>query len=470
MFPLVLSMIIVPVIALLLVSFAKAKYSRKIIICSTLINVLITLSIFISAMLSGGINISEQYPYISSLGVSLAFRINAISLILLIMSSVVLFATALSGNPENDAPKLSGMLIALFQIAAVGLFASANLFIFFIFWDIGVIAMFFMINTLGSANRKSASINFLIYEIFASSLLLLGIILIYFYTPVHSFDISYIAANAALIPANIQTIIFALLFVAFMINMPLFPMHFWLPDAHTEASTQGSMLLSGILTKFGGFGMLILFMMLPISAKYSVYIAVLAAVSTFYSVFILMRQTDIKRIIAYSTIVEMGIIMVGISAGNAFGTYGAAYAMLSHGLAIALMFLLAGTIKHVFGERNLSSLKGTVVNAASTTYAFLIGVLAMVGFPLTAGFVADILLFIGSLQAFGIFGVVPIFALVFMGAFMYLIINKSMFSTRERSKTVDYLKLDQKIGYTMLIFFIFLYGVLPFTILNLVKL
>ena len=311
--------------------------------------------------------------------------------------------------------------------------------------------------------------NFLIYEIFASSLLLLGIMLIYFFTPVHSFDISTITSSASLIPARMQSLIFFVLFLAFMINMPLFPMHFWLPDAHTEASTQGSMLLSGILTKFGAFGMLTLFAMLPISANYSVYIAIIAAVSAFYSVFLLIRQTDIKRIIAYSTIVEMGIIMVGIAARNTFGTYGAAFAMLSHGLTVALMFLLVGVIKHVFGERSILALKGTVIKAASTTYVFIIAVLAMVGFPLTAGFIADVLLFIGSVQAFGLLGVVPLIAILLMGAFLYFVINKSMMSSKEYSHTVDYVAMEQKIGYFVLLFFIFLYGILPFTILNLVK-
>jgi NADH-quinone oxidoreductase subunit M len=386
------------------------------------------------------------------------------------MSSVVLFAAALSGNTENENGRTPGLLIALFQVASIGLFTSSNLFMFFIFWDVGVIALFFMINILGSANRKVASMNFLIYEVFASSLLLLGILLLYFYTPLHSFDIQYIVANAASIPPRIQAVIFMVLFAAFMVNMPVFPMHFWLPDAHTEASTQGSMLLSGILTKFGAYGMLLLFSMLPIASKYSIYVAALAIVSIFYSVLVLIYQTDIKRIIAYSTIVEMGIILIGISAGNAFGTYGATYAMLSHGLTIALMFLLVGIIKHIFGERSISVLKGTVVDAASTTYAFIVGAFAMIGLPLTAGFIADILLFIGSLQAFGILGLVPIFALVFMGAFMYFVIGKSMLSSsKERSGAVNFASLDQQIGFVILIFFIFMFGVLPFTVLNLVK-
>lgn len=471
MIPIILPMILISAIAALLILFLRKNYSKYIALGSTAIELAIVIAIFVSSILAGGVGISEQYPYISSLGISLSFRVNVIALILLIMSSIVLFAAALSGNTENENPRTSSLLIALFQISSIGLFTSSNLFMFFIFWDVGVIALFFMINILGSANRKAASMNFLVYEIFASSLLLLGILLLYFYTPLHSFDIQYIAANAASIPARTQSMIFIVLFVAFMVNMPIFPMHFWLPDAHTEASTQGSMLLSGILTKFGAFGMILLFSMLPISAKYSIYIAVLSIVSIFYSVLILAYQTDIKRIIAYSTIVEMGIILVGISAGNAFGTYGAAYAMLSHGLTIALMFLLVGAIKHVFGERSISVLKGTVVDAASTTYAFLAGTFAMVGLPLTAGFIADILLFIGSLQAFGILGLVPLLALVFMGAFLYFVIGKCMLSsTKDRSEAVNFASMDQKIGYAVLLFFIFMFGVVPFTVLSLIKL
>ncbi len=470
MFPLILSMIIVPAIALMLVLLMNKSRSRGIITASTLINMLITLSILVSSIISGSVSLSEQYPYIPSLGISFSFQINTISLILLIMSSAVLFASALSWNRKNSQSKLPSVLMALFQIASVGLFCSVNLFMFFIYWDIGVISLFFMINTLGSANRKSASINFLIYEIFASSLLLLGIMLIYFYTPLHSFNISYISSNASLIPARIQSIIFIILFAAFMINMPMFPMHFWLPDAYSEAPTQGSMLLSGVLTKFGAFGMLLLFAMLPIASKYAAYAAAIAGLSIFYSVFLMIRQTDIKRVISYASMVEIGIIMIGISAINTFGTYGAAYAMLSHGLTVALMFLVAGMLHEMFGERNIFALKGTVMRAASSTYAFIIGVLAMMGFPLTAGFIADILLFIGSFNSFGMIGLIPLFALVFLGAFMYLIINKSMLSSREYSSTVDYAPAGQKISCAVLVFFIFLFGMLPFMITNLVRL
>ena len=228
-----------------------------------------------------------------------------------------------------------------------------------------------------------------------------------------------------------------------MINMPIFPMHFWLPDAHTEAPTQGSMLLSGVLTKFGCFGMLLLFSMLPVAHDYAPYVAILAIISTLYSVFALMKQTDIKRVIAYSTIVEMGIILLGISSLTQIGTYGSLYAMLAHGLGVALMFLVAGSIQYIFGERDIRILRGTALSARFVSYAFLVGAIAMLGFPLTSGFIADIMLFTGSISAFGLLGAAPLLALILLGAYLYFIINKSIFSTKEHSEAVNYVGIWQ---------------------------
>ncbi len=467
---LILGMLAAPIVALLLISVSSAKRSRQIMLGSSIAGLAMITAAFIIALHSGSASINAEFPYISSLGISFGISVNVISMMLLLMSSIVIFAAALAGNVEGENARTSAALIALFQLASAGLFSSGNLFMFFIFWDIGVISMFLMINILGSSNRKSASLSFLVYEIFASSMLLLAMLLIFFYTPVHSFSFQYIAAHASLIPGNIELAVFALLFMAFMTNMPIFPMHFWLPDAHTEASTQGSMLLSGALTKFGGFGMVLLFTMLPLPSKAYGYIAALAAFSVFYSVFLLMKQSDIKRVIAYSTIVEMGIVMVGISAANAFGIYGAAYAMLSHGLVIAMMFLIAGTVKHMLGERNINLIRGVVSSSKLTAYAFLGGALAMVGFPLTSGFIADILLFLGSVQAFGMAGLVPLTAIIFMGAFMYMLVSRCMLSTREITRPVDFARAGQKAGYLVLMALIFAFGIFPFLFLGLIRL
>ncbi|MCL4383499.1 NADH-quinone oxidoreductase subunit M [Candidatus Marsarchaeota archaeon] len=461
--------ILIPAIAIIFIALLKEKHSRQISILSTGLVLAISLFLLIYFYKIGNVNITNSILFIKSLNINFNLGLNPISFVLFLMANIILFATALAGNVHRAEQKLSSFLIILFQISGIGLFLSLNLFIFFIFWDIGVISLFFMINILGSPNRRTASMKFLIYEIFASSLLLFGILIIYFYTPIHSFNIQKIITNSNLIPANIQLVIFVLLLIAFAINLPVFPFHSWLPDAHTEAPTQGSMLLSGILTKFGGFGIILLFEMLPIFKLYSNYIAIAAIVSIFYSVFVLMKQDDIKRVIAYSTITEMGIVLFGISELNNFGLFGSIYVMLSHGLIIALMFLIAGSIELIYGTRSIKVLKGIVKNARLSAYCFLIGTFAIVGMPLTTAFIADLLIFIGAIQSFGLYGIIPLFAILLLGAFMYFIINKSFLSTKKYSKNIDFIRIEQKFVYFILLFFIFLFGIFPFIILKLLN-
>ena len=467
MIPFIGLMLLTLIVGTMATALLEEKYSKTISSIFSFIVMLLAFGMIIVASQLGVTAISEQYSsYISQLNIMFNFQITPISLALIVMASIVSFVTVLAGNVEREMERLSNGLVLLFEFAALGLFASANLIVFFIFWDIGVIVLFFMIYLLGSANRRRAAIKFLIYEIVASLFLFFAIMLIYFYTPVHSFDINFIIYNAASIPAGSQILIFACFFIAFLINMPVFPVHLWLPDAHTEASTQGSMLLSGILTKFGGYGMILAFTMIPISSSYSNIVALLAGFSAFYLSFVLMTQHDIKRVVAYTTIVEMSIILVGISTLNAFGIAGATFAMLAHGLTISMLFLAAGSIGHIFADRDIRSLRGIIKSSVSTAYTFLAGIFATTGVPLTAAFIGDILIFIGAVKAFSILGALPLAALILLGAFLYYLINKSVISTKETSRNVEYIGISQKVGYALLLFFIFLFGILPFIILN----
>ncbi len=459
-----LASLLLGIIGVLLVN---ERHSRVVGSVFSGITMLLAFAVLVSGIQSGSLNFSENYIYyISQFNVSLNLQLTPISLALVLMASVVAFVTVFAGNPEHEREKTASALILLFEFAAIGLFASGNLLLFFIFWDIGVLALFFMIYLLGSANRRRAAIKFLIYELLASLLLLFAIMLVYFYTPMHSFDINYIIANSVTMSSSTQTLIFAFLFVAFLINMPVFPLHLWLPDAHTEASTQGSMLLSGVLTKFGGYGMLLAFALIPAAANFSLFVALLGGFSAFYAAFVLMTQHDIKRVIAYTTIVEMSIILVGIATLNPFGTAGATFAMLAHGFAISMLFLVAGSIGHIFADRDFRAVKGVIASSAATGYTFLIGVFATTGVPLTAAFIGDVLIFLGAIRAFSAMGVIPLLSLGIVGAYLYYVMNKSVFSTREVSKTIEYIGSSQKLGYAILLFFIFLFGLLPFLILN----
>ncbi len=470
MIPLIGISLVSLVLGMILIAFSREN-AKLIGVVFSGIAMLAIISALAMSLLSGTATFTEQYyAYITTPNIVLSLGFNAITFTLALMAVIVAFVTQLSGNTEREGYATSSALILLFELAAIGLFASTNLFVFFIFWDVGVVALFFMLYLLGSANRRRAAMKFLMYEILASLLLLFAIMLIYFYTPLRSFDIGYITANAFLIPHSTEILIFTLLFIAFLINMPVFPVHLWLPDAHTEASTQGSMLLSGILTKFGGYGMILAFTMLPVSGSFAVFTLLLGAFSAFYLAFVLFTQTDIKRIVAYTTIIEMSIVLIGIASLSPLGIAGATFAMLAHGFTISLLFLAAGSTGHIFGERDIRLLHGVVRNAHSTAYSFLTGVFATTGMPLTAAFIGDLLIFVSAYRSFSTAGIIPLAALIIMGAYLYYVINKSLLSTKESTKSIDYIGATQKIGYAVLLFCIFLFGIAPFIILKLFNL
>jgi NAD(P)H-quinone oxidoreductase subunit 4 len=254
-----------------------------------------------------------------------------------------------------------------------------------------------------------------------------------------------------------------------MANMAVFPLHFWLPDAYAEASTQGSMLLSGVLTKFGAYGMLIFFGTAGIIGSYAPYMAALAAGSAIYAAFMMIRQKELKRVVAYSSMMEMGIVMFAILAANSVATSGAVYAMFAQGLAMALAFLAVGVIKSLFDETNVNRLRDVLSGARSTTYAFALSALAMVGFPLTAGFIAEIMVFFGAVQAFGIYGLVPLVAILLSGAYFYSIISNCFLSRSRPSARDGLATVSQRFGLYALSAVILVSGVLPFLVLGLLR-
>ncbi len=471
MFPYMLSMLGTLILALAASMAAGKRASRPIALAGTLVVLALASYMLYLSIMQGSASFSESlpYPYMSVFGITFSFHAGVVQLALVIMAALVAFAAVLGGNVQADNVKSSNSLILLFELAAIGLFCSANLLVFYIFWDVGVVAGYFMIYSLGGALKKVAANTYLVYSIFASAVLLLGILMIYFYTPVHSFDISYIAANAASIPAPVQETIFTLLFIAFIIKMPIFPLHSWMPNAYAEASTQGSMLIGGVLSKFGAYGMLTLFLLLPISSHASPYVFGLATISAFYAAFVAMRQTDLKRLVAYSSMVESAIILAGISALNYFGTYGSVYLMLAHGLSISLLFLAVGAVHRLFGDTDMRMLHGIVKDATASAYTFLFGIFASTGVPLTAGFIADVLIFIGTIHTFGLVGAVPLLSIILLGAYMYYAVNRSFLSTTTVSKARWHTGSAQLASYAVLITGILVFGVFPFLILSAVS-
>ncbi len=452
--------------SLLAEALLKEKYSRTVASAASASIMLIVFYILFAFHAQHSVNMTESLQYINTLNIHFGFIISQTTLILLILTSIVSFAAIVGGNFGERKKRAANSLILLFELSAIGLFTSANLFLFFIFWDIGVIAVFFMISYLGTGNRKNSAKNYLIYSLFASAMLLFGILLIYFYTPIHSFNINTIISYAHLIPQQLQELIFFVMLIAFMIKMPIFPLHSWMSDAYSDASTQGSIILAGLLSKFGAYGMFILFMMMPISHEYMWYILILAIVSAFYAAFNAIRNTDMKRMAAYTGMIESSLIFVGIAAGDSLGKMGAIFAILAYGLAISLMFLSIGSMNYIFGSRDLRVLRGVVKDATSSAYSFLISVFTATGVPLTVGFIADILIFLGAYKSFGFAGLIPLITIIIMGGYLYYAVNRSILSTEESSDAVRFGRKYWNAGFMVLLLSIFIFGIFPSILLG----
>ncbi len=425
--PILPLLVLIPFISIIPILFFEKQGIRTTqIITSSIVLVLALVLIYLAA---ANFTLSFSYGYISILGVNFSLQINSISLILVLMSALVFFAASLVFNnfiKENE--RIYAVLFALVQGSSIALFLSSNLLVLYLFWEIAEFSMFFIILLFGNLNRRQAAIKFIVYSIVSSMLLFLGFLVIYTGITPHTFDISSIISNAASMPAPMQLYALVLLFTAFAIKTPVFPFHSWLPDAHTEAPTTGSMVLAGVMLKFGGYGFILTVTMLPIALSYAVPMAALFILSSIYAALVAMRQHNIKRMIAYMSITEMSIVVFAVVSGSAQALNGALYAMLAHGLAVSLLFLLAGSIFEAYGTLEIKALKGIIRNFRPAAWLFVFGAFAIAGLPLTSGFIGDLLIFIGTYSVFGVSAFLPLAAILILAGLLFWITEKVFMS------------------------------------------
>ncbi len=462
MLQILLLIVLLPFAALLPMALFDKKYSYTISILVSFVVLALTAYALYYSYTSGTSALATSSVYVSALNLNFALRLNQASLILLVMTSVVFFAASIVGKyfiRERD--RIYNTIFLIAEGASLGVFIAANLFFFYVFWEVAEVMMFFIIFLYGGYNRRYSSIKFIIYSILSSLLLLIGILLLYNSVTPHTFSINNLIAASSTIPAQTQLIVLILFVISFMIKMPVFPLHSWLPDAHTEAPTTGSMILAGVLLKFGGYGLYLMFLILPIASQYALYLFLIFLFSTIYSAYVCLSQTNIKRLIAYTSITDMGVVGVGITAMNAFGYSGAMYAMFNHGIVIALLFLVAGTLDHLYGTLEIDKIKGVIKNFSGVSYLFIIGVFAALGMPLTAGFIADLLIFIGAVAAFGVWGLLPLAGILIIGAALFWLIERVFMSASKAVEPYNPLSNAVVASAILLIGVTILFGVLP---------
>jgi NADH-quinone oxidoreductase subunit M len=326
--------------------------------------------------------------------------VDGISLPLLALSAfMTVLCVVYSWNhfPEPHNPKAFLTLLLILEVGMNGTFVAQDLILFFIFFEIVLLPMFFMIGVWGGPNKEYASIKFFLFTLFGSALMLLSFLALYFKVDVapdipgmqHSFDMVLLsrAAGAGLVHST-QILIFAGLFLGFAIKVPMFPFHTWLPDAHTEAPTVGSVLLAAVLLKLGTYGFIrIALPMLPEAAKdWAPWIGLLAIIGIIYGALGCLAQTDMKRLIAFSSVAHMGFVMLGIASLTTFGINAAIFGMVAHGLITGMLFFLAGSVQHNYGTREMARLGGLLKQAPKMGWILAFCAMASLGLPGLAGF------------------------------------------------------------------------------------
>jgi NADH-quinone oxidoreductase subunit M len=318
--------------------------------------------------------------------------IDGISLPLLLLSMLIVVVCIIyswSHFPQPHNPKAFLALVLLLEVGMNGTFTAQDLILFFVFFEVVLLPMFFMIGVWGGPNRQYAAIKFFLFTLFGSALMLVSFLAIFFLSKHQTFQIPELTRLGGVgIAQGTQALVFGGLFLGFAIKVPMFPFHTWLPDAHTEAPTVGSVLLAAVMLKLGAYGFIrIALPVLPTAARtWAPWIGLLAVIGIIYGALCCLAQRDMKRLIAFSAVSHMGFVMLGIATLTSFGINAAIFGMVAHGLITGMLFFLAGSVQERYGTRDMNRLGGLLTQAPKLGWILGFCVMASLGLPGLAGF------------------------------------------------------------------------------------
>ena len=311
-----------------------------------------------------------------------------IALTLLVVPLVLIYSW--NHLPEPHNPKAFLALILVLHTGMLGSFVAQDLILFFVFFEVVLLPMYFMIGVWGGPERQYASIKFFLYTLFGSALMILSFLALFFLTGAETFSMVELAdaVPASDIARSTQILVFGGMFMGFGIKVPMFPFHTWLPDAHTQAPTQGSVILAAVLLKLGTYGFIrVALPILPEAAKaWAPWIGLLAVIGIIYGALGCLAQTDMKRLIAFSSVAHMGYVMLGIATLTDFGLNAAVFGMVAHGLITGMLFFIAGSVKERYHTLEISRLGGLLVQAPRLGWILGFCTMASLGLPGLAGF------------------------------------------------------------------------------------
>ncbi|MFT3739732.1 MAG: NADH-quinone oxidoreductase subunit M [Breznakibacter sp.] len=462
-----LILLLLPFVAGLILAFFKSGTTvRYAALIAAIVNLLLTIT-----LLAGTEPTSYTAEWINFMGIRFSLGLDGVGLIMVLLTNLLFpfIIMAGFGRDQRNIPMLN-FLILFAQAALNGVFMAQNAFLFYIFWELALIPVYFILLVWGGDDRKAVTLKFFIYTVAGSLFLLFGIIYLYQLTPGnHTTDFSAFAQLN--IPEQTQIWLFWILFIAFAIKMPVFPFHTWQPPTYKTASTQGVMILAGVMTKMGIYGVIRL--LLPVVPQGVLYwqnvVIVLGLIGVIYASVIAYKHTNLKTMIAYSSMAHISLMAAALFVSSQYAIQGLLFQVLSHGITIAALFYLTCLVDEKTGTTEFHLLGGLKLKAPNLSILFLIAVLGSIALPLTAGFVGEFLIIIGLFQQSVWFALLGGLTMVMGAIYMLYAYQRVMLGGQNAafSGVTDLKSMDYAI-LLPLVALILAFGVFPQPILNLV--
>jgi len=353
--------------------------------------------------------------------------VDGLSMPLIVLTTVLTLASVLVSFSVTLRPRAYYACLMVLASSVIGVFAALDFLLFFLFWELELFPMYLLISIWGSGRREYSAMKFVLYTIAGSAFMLVGILVLAFNA--NTFDIEVLGQTDfqdTVIPLGW---VFLLLFIGFAVKLPIVPLHTWLPDAHGDAPTAVSVMLAGVLLKMGGYGLIrmCITMMPGVAEDWDTWLAAIGAISVLYGAFITLRQTDLKRLIAYSSVSHMGLVLLGIGALGDTGLTGATYQMLAHGLITGLMFATVGLMYERTHTREIARLGGLARQMPLIATGMVFAGFGSLGLPALAGFIAEAAIFLGAFQQFEWAVLASIFGAVLSAGYVLWMLQRVVF-------------------------------------------
>ncbi len=466
-----LLLILIPLVTGLATFLLKEEKQIRIWVLAASLGTLV-LSIFGFTMAEGNAALSFRAEWMQTLGSSFSVRLDGMGKLLCLLNAIaypLVILTTWNSKYKKSNNFFALMLLA--QAGMMGVFLATDALLFYFFWELALIPMYFLCSQWGGEKRIPVTFKFFIYTFIGSLLMLIGILYIYSKTPDHSFSIDSFY-NVAL-SGKEQSVVFWLIFVAFAVKMPLFPFHTWQPDTYEQAPAATTMILSGVMVKMGVFGLLRwLFPVVPFASfQWGDFITLLALTGMIYASLIAIKQDDLKRLIAYSSIAHMGLMCAAAFTQNISGLQGLMIQMFNHGINIIGLWIVVELIERQFGTRKISELGGLAQKAPALAVLLVVVALANIALPLTNAFPGEFLMFNGifsSQTKYYLWFTVLAGMGIILGAVYTLNMIRKVFygNTNELTATAQDIRWNEKLGLGIIVLIIFGLGVYPQCMLN----